>query len=140
MEQNARARTSELICIPFLDSSTTSSEREAIASELRRRGFGRVPVLFLRVLAGLGLWWNLIAWEWATLDLSDVVFGYAVNSGLVAVVATMVALYLLLTGASLLPSVLVALVSWLLCLAFWLCAKRGWARRRQESESVGAAV
>jgi apolipoprotein N-acyltransferase len=140
MEQHARARTSELICIPFLDSSTTPSEREAIATELRRRGFGRIAVLFLRILAGLGLWWNLIAWEWATLDLSDVLFGYAINSGLVALVATVIAAFRLLTGASLVPAGLTALASSLLCLAFWLSARRGWARRRQESESMGAAV
>jgi apolipoprotein N-acyltransferase len=140
MEQHAKARTSELICTPFLDSSTTSSEREAIAAELRRRGLGRLPVLFLRVLAGLGLWWNLVAWEWATLDLYDVLFGYAINLGIVTVVATVVAVFRLLTEAPLLAAGVVALISALLSVGLWLCAKCGWERRRRERERMGASV
>jgi hypothetical protein len=133
MEQYAKTRTSELICIPFLDSSTSPSEREAIATELRSRGFGRIPVLVLRMLAGLGLWWNIVAWEWATLDLYDVLFGYAINFALVAVVATGFAAFHLVTGGSPLPAGFVALGSSLLCLGLFLCAKRGWESRRQES-------
>jgi hypothetical protein len=140
MEQYATTRTSELICIPFLDSATTPSEREAIATELRSRGFGRVSVLLLRILAGLGLWWNLVAWEWATLDLHDVLFGYAINFALLALVSTGFAAFHLATGASLLPAGLIALGSSVLCLGLFFCARRGWERRRQESARMGAAV
>jgi hypothetical protein len=140
MQQYAKARTSELICIPFLDSSTTPSERRAIAAELRSRGLGRVPVLFLRILAGFGLWWNVVAWEWLTLDLYDVLFGYAINFGLVSVLAAVVAAFRLFTGGPLLAPCLTAIVSSLLCAGLWLFAKRGWERRRRERERMEAAV
>jgi hypothetical protein len=140
MEQYAKARTSELICIPFLDSSTTPSERDAIAAELRSRGFGRIPVLLLRILAGLGLWWNLVAWEWASLDLNDVLFGHAINFGLVAFVATLVAAVRFLTGTSVLAAGVLALASFLICLVFGLIAKRGYERARRESGHRRAAV
>ena len=140
MEQYAKARTSELICIPFLDSSTTPSERDAIAAELHSRGLGRTSVLFLRILAGLGLWWNLLAWEWASLDLNDVLFGYAINFGLVTFAATLVAVVCLFTGASVLPAGVVALASFLLCLGSGLVAKRGYERARRGSEHRRAAV
>jgi hypothetical protein len=140
MEQYAKARTSELICIPFLDSSTTPAERQAITAELRSRGLGRVPVLLLRVLAGFGLWWNLVAWEWFTLDLHDVLFGYAINFGLVAGIASVLAVFRLFSGGPLLIPCLVALASFLLCAGLWLLAKRGWERRRRERERMGAAV
>jgi hypothetical protein len=140
MEQYAKSRTSELICIPFLDSSTTPVERDAIAAELRKRGLGRISVLLLRVLAALGLWWNLVAWEWASLDLNDVLFGYAINSGLVALVATLVATVRFITGSSPLTAGAIALASLFLCLVLGLVAKRGYERARRESGGRRAAV
>ncbi len=140
MEQYAKARTSELICIPFLDSSTTPSERDAIAAQLRSRGFGRISVLFLRILAGLGLWWNLIVWEWVSLDLNDVLFGYAINFGLVTLVATVVTAVRFFTGGPLLAAGAVALASSLVCLSLLLIAKRGYERERRATEHTRAAV
>ena len=130
MQQYAKASTSELICIPFLDSSTTASERAAIATELRRRGLGRISVSLLRILAGLGLWWNLIAWEWAHLDLYDVLFGYAINFGFVALFSAVLACFRLATGGQVLTATLVTLGSAFLGFGFWVAASRGWQRTR----------
>jgi hypothetical protein len=69
--------TSALVCLPFLDTDT--SAEQPIANEiLAKRGYSPALVRRLRGLAAVGLWWQVIAWEWASLDLWDVLAGYAV--------------------------------------------------------------
>jgi hypothetical protein len=132
MEQRdySKATTSELICSPFLDSYITPMEREAMTTELRRRGLGRTSVFVLGVLAGAGLWWNVFAWEWAHLDLWDVIFGYSINVALVALLAGVVAGVRFLNGDSTYWPGLVVVVSLLASAGLLVTAIIGWKRRR----------
>ena len=70
-----RLPTSELICLPFLDTDTTALVPEA-DRVLQSRGWSPSTIRRLRRVAGVGLWWQVIAWEWASLDVCDVLAGY----------------------------------------------------------------
>lgn len=67
--------TDELICLPFLD---TTGDEEAAAQELRERGYSDRTVEILRAIARPGLWFQVVAWEWGSLGIFDVLLGYAV--------------------------------------------------------------
>ena len=113
-----------MICAPFLDTDFDPSERVAMLCELRRRGYPRALVFLLRVFAGAGLWWNLIAWEWANLDLTDVLFGYSLNFGIAALILASVALFAFISGGSASPPAVLAVASAALCLLAFLAANR----------------
>lgn len=66
----------ELICLPFLDTDITRDQEIAL-QELRARGYSDRTIELLRLLARPGLWYQVVAWEWASLGLFDVLFGYA---------------------------------------------------------------
>ena len=74
MSEYSRWSTSSIICAPFLDTDFDPPQRAAMIGELGRRGYPRPVVFPLRVLAGLGLWWNLVAWE-ARLDICQSLSG-----------------------------------------------------------------
>lgn len=67
----------ELICLPFLDTDTTR-EMPAANAELEARGYPGWLVRLLRGIALPGLWYQLVAWEWASLGAYDVLLGYSV--------------------------------------------------------------
>lgn len=67
--------TSALICLPFLD--TDLPDERALANQiLAERGYGETAIRVLRALVGVGLWYQVVAWEYAHLDLWDVLAGY----------------------------------------------------------------
>ena len=73
-----RQSSSELLCLPYLDTDTSTDV--LIANRiLQERGY---PAGLIRVLRGLfriGLWHQFaFMWEWASLDVWDVVQGYAI--------------------------------------------------------------
>jgi len=67
----------ELVCFPLLDSGSAEDQRAAY-DELRARGYAPWLVRLLRRLARIGLWYQVVAWEWGSLGLFDVLLGYSV--------------------------------------------------------------
>jgi len=67
----------ELICLPFLDTGTLEEHRAA-DDELRARGYPTWLVRLLRRIAKIGLWYQVVAWEWGSLGVYDVLMGYGV--------------------------------------------------------------
>jgi hypothetical protein len=115
--------TSALVCLPFLD--TEQPKEEAVADQiLAERGYSRLAVRILRALAGVGLWYQIIAWEDFHLDLSDVLAGYGV---IVAGMGVFILIFSRPWGLGVL-----SLAAVLMCLAW-----RGWTqfRRRLIAES-----
>ena len=73
-----RCTTSELLCLPFLDTDVTA-ELPIADTVLRARGYPPAAIRVLRAVCKVGLWHQLLfLWEWASLDVWDVVLGYAV--------------------------------------------------------------
>ena len=68
--------TDELVCMPFVDTDVPE-ELAAADAELARRGLSRSLVRALRRVAAVGLWWQVVDWDWASLGIFDVLFGYA---------------------------------------------------------------
>jgi len=66
----------ELICFPFLDTGS-DEERQAARDELLRRGYPSWIISLLRRVAGVGLWYQTIAWDWGSLGIFDVLLGYS---------------------------------------------------------------
>lgn len=76
IEYLRRESTSALVCLPFLD--TDLPEERALANQiLAERGYADATVRRLRALARVGLWYQVVAWDDAHLDLWDVLLGYA---------------------------------------------------------------
>lgn len=72
-----RAKTVELLCVPFLDTDTTAQTRRADLV-LSQRGYPAWLIKALRALCGIGLWTQVLVWEEWILDLGDVLMGYGV--------------------------------------------------------------
>jgi len=139
----SRWSTSSLICAPFLDTAFDRSDHAGMSRELRRRGYPRSAVWALRVFAGLGLWWNLLAWEWACLDLNDVVFGYAINFALAALALGIMAAYGLMRDGSPGQFAWLAPCSGVIAIVLFQLARRGWGKNRnltRETERDMTAV
>ena len=81
--------SSALICLPFLDTDVSTDTR--IADEiLTERGYRPFTITLLRRLASIGLFWQMYDWEWAHLDIWDVIFGYAslaIGLGVLTIIA-----------------------------------------------------
>ena len=115
--------SSALICLPFLD--TDVSLDKAVADEiLRERGYSYFSIAALRKMARVGLFLQVIDWEWAHLDLWDVLFGYAllgIGLGIVAIGAGMFFLpFLLKLGGG---SLILGIMGVATCKVAWL---RNW--------------
>ena len=108
----------ELICLPFLDTDTSKDVLVANAV-LARRGYPRWAVRLCRALVAPGLWLQLFDWDWCSLGIFDVFFGYSfIFAGR--------SLVLLLLGAY--PWGFGGLgLACLLLISAWV----GWRRRRQ---------
>ena len=65
----------ERICLPFLDSQLTG-DRAAADRELAARGYSPSVVRALRAVAAVGLWYQVLDWEWGALGVYDVFLGY----------------------------------------------------------------
>ncbi len=119
----------ELICLPFLDTDTTQ-DLPAANAELSARGY---PIWLVRLLRGIalpGLWWQVLAWEWASIGVCDVCLGYGV---LLVVASPFVAMLSNLVFGSLLWGA-VPLVSGLLLFAVaWLGLNRRRRGRRRDA-------
>jgi hypothetical protein len=107
--------------------------------ELGRRGYPRPVVFPLRVVAGLGLWWNLIAWEWAHLDLYDVLLGYGINFFLAAIVLGIATVYTLIGGGSTSLFATLTLASSVISISLFILVKRGYAKSRDNLGEERAA-
>ena len=85
-----RQTTSELLCLPFLDTDT-AADLPVANSILRDRGYPPRLIRFLRVICGIGLWHQfLFMWDWACLDIWDVTQGYAMLLVPIGIVVTLV--------------------------------------------------
>jgi hypothetical protein len=124
MSDYSRWSTSSIVCAPFLDTHFELPERAAMLMELRHRGYPRAVVFVLRVFAGVGLWWNLIAWEWADLDLTDVLFGYSLNFGLVTLALAVATVLAFVRGGSVGLFAALSFASAVLCLLLFFAASR----------------
>lgn len=106
----------ELICLPFLDTDTTK-EMPAANAELEARGYPGWLVRLLRGLARPGLWYQVVAWEWACLSAYDVFLGYGVilvvASPFVAMLSNLLLGTFLWGGVPLGAGLLLFAVAWL---------------------------
>ena len=120
----------ELICMPFLDTDTTR-ELPVANAELNARGYPAWLVRMLRGIALPGLWFQVVAWEWASLGAYDVLLGYSV---LLFIASPFVAMLSSLFFGTFFWGV-VPLVSGLFAVVIaWL----GMGRRRRERERDAA--
>jgi hypothetical protein len=90
-----------LICLPFLDTDVRAAVRIGDV-ELRARGYPGWLVRGLRWFAAIGLWYQLVDWEWGAIGIYDVALGY----GAIVLVAS---LMLALLGQFLAAAVCLAL-------------------------------
>lgn len=67
----------ELICRPFVDTDVPKG-RAAADRELAARGYSPSVVRALRTVAAVGLWYQIVDWEWGVLGVYDVLLGYGV--------------------------------------------------------------
>ena len=106
----------ELICLPFLDTDTTS-DMVAANAELSSRGYPGWLVRLLRSVARPGLWWQVVAWEWGSLGVYDVFLGYGIllviASPFVAMLSSLLAGRLSWGVVPLLAGVFLLGVAWL---------------------------
>jgi small-conductance mechanosensitive channel len=79
-----QASTSELLCLPFLDSGMSDRKAEANAI-LVARGYSPWQISLLRKLCRIGLWTQYFVWEEWRLDILDVVLGYGLLFVLLAI-------------------------------------------------------
>ncbi len=94
----------ELICLPFLDTDTRA-DTEVANAELKARGYSARTVRWLRKVAGVGLWYQVVAWDWASLSMFDVMLGYVPMGLLLALLIAQLTFYklaLAILGLSLL--------------------------------------
>lgn len=70
-----RRSTSELLCVPFLDTDTRH-ETERADALLKERGYSTWLITLLRRICAVGLWTQAFVWEEWHLDSSDVLVGY----------------------------------------------------------------
>jgi len=85
---------------PFLDTEDPVGSHKA-DQLLRVHGYSRLEIFLWRRIAGTGLWWNVIWWEWVSLGLPDFTRGWSNNCFLMAIV-----IMPLLSGALEVPSIL----------------------------------
>ncbi len=77
----------------------------------------------MRRLAEIGLWWQAIVWEWASLDIWDVLAGYGV-------IAAILGFMILLVGVTLIRiAILVGIVILALGVVPIVAAGLGWRRK-----------
>ena len=79
-----RKRTIELLTTPFLDTDLSKAIPEADL-ELKKRGWPKWAVSFVRFLLSFSLWTNAITWENWSLGWFDVFAGYALTSFLLGI-------------------------------------------------------
>ncbi len=109
-----------MICFPFVE--LYDPETGAVANQiLAERGYPRPAVRVLRLVAGIGLWYQIILWEDIYLDLNDVLAGYSLIAAAAGLVACLISWA---WGAALL----------ILAVILFLLAYRGLGRPRHERD------
>jgi len=74
--------TWELLAFPYLDTDLPDFA-EAAKLELESRSISPTRLALLRAATAGGLWWNVLWWEWVSLDGTDVAHGWLLNLSLV---------------------------------------------------------
>ena len=114
-EEMRNSSSSELLCLPFLDTDVT--EKLALANdELKRRGWASWQIHLLRKVFAVGLWTQVFAWEEWHLGIWDVIFGYSIIGALLgfSIIVFGFAIFpqvLWVGGSVILASLLVILIS-----------------------------
>jgi hypothetical protein len=128
-----RASSSELLCVPFLDTDT-SKDTERANSILLARGYPLWLIKLLRQVFAVGLWTQVFVWEEWHLDIADVLAGY----GLLLIPLGLFLLWVGYVSQTFLASVggaILALGPLLVVFGFWLMWRRG-KKWREEAEKV----
>src|SRR5579859_7124804 len=71
--------TWQILAEPHLDTEHTQEWKDALASELERRGITGFALRWRQWAAAMGLWWNVLWWEWGLLDGKDIILGWMLN-------------------------------------------------------------
>ncbi|NRA46379.1 MAG: hypothetical protein HRU09_15615 [Oligoflexales bacterium] len=102
----------ELLCEPYLD--VDMPDQLCFAEEsLMRKGLSMNTNKRMHWVVGTGLWWNVFAWEWVSLDYTDVKKGWRINTGLLAIMLLPIAIPLWGTyGSWILLSIIGMGVAW----------------------------
>jgi len=119
-----RTSTIELLTTPFLDTDLSKAIPEADL-ELKKRGWPKWAVSFVRFLLSFSLWTNAITWEEWSLGWFDVFAGYALTSFLLGILCLLFSkvfgVFLFKTGIVLLAYVGLFLI--FVGLLLWLRSK-----------------
>jgi len=86
-----RTRTIELLTTPFLDTDVSKAVSEADL-ELKKRGWPKWAISFVRFLLRFSLWTNAITWEEWSLGWFDIFTGYALTSFLLGILCLLFSL------------------------------------------------
>lgn len=79
--------TFSLIGDRYLDTQHDDDYIDSIERQLRSRGIVGVKRVIVEYIAASSLWWNVIWWEWGSLDERDVKAGWGCNLVVFAVAA-----------------------------------------------------
>lgn len=71
--------TWKILGAPYLDTEHDPEWKEAFQAEFKRRGITGFALRWRQIITALGLWWNVIWWEWGSLGKQDIIFGWASN-------------------------------------------------------------
>lgn len=69
----------ELIGERYLDVTHSKEGVEIIESRLKELNVSWSYRWCMEIFAAGGLWWNIFWWEWISLDLSDMIYGWILN-------------------------------------------------------------
>lgn len=69
----------ELIGERYLDATHSKEEIELIEARLKTLNVHSSFRWLIEIFAAGGLWWNVFWWEWISLNLSDMVYGWILN-------------------------------------------------------------
>jgi hypothetical protein len=71
----------------YLDTQHSREYIEKLEHQLKSRGVVGLRRWLYEYAAASSLWWNVLWWEWANLDQTDVAIGWKQNAALFSVVA-----------------------------------------------------
>lgn len=63
----------------YLDTQHEQTYIESLEAELRSRGVTGIYRWILEYIAASGLWWNILWWDWSSLNEKDVKIGWVQN-------------------------------------------------------------
>ena len=89
-----RQSTCSLIGDRYLDTQHSLEYLRKLELELARRGMKGARRWFYEYLAASAFWWNIIWWEWCSLNERDLIIGWAMNFVFFGIMAVLASVFL----------------------------------------------